>query len=85
MFLFFKHICGVVEHAQVFAVESPWETVRKAPERLSCICDGKWIDLTEAMLSLQVDAFPDSAPAEDKPTSEAVRAAHIRCLTTGSG
>ena len=64
---------------------SAWEFIVRARTGVACVCAGRWPVLTEDLLAKQVAALPPSSPANEAPTSSAVKAAIIYALKEGSG
>jgi hypothetical protein len=66
------------------AALSAWDTVRLAAERLPCICEGQWAQMTEEMLATQVEAGQRcNVDAEELPHAGEVRLAICRALQRG--
>ncbi len=62
---------------------SNWDCVLAARES-PCICNQRWIPLTEELLSKQEAAFRGDL-LQERPSVPAIRAVHVKCLTLGRG
>ena len=54
------------------AQTSAWGEVLAAQQRPS-VCAGRWTPLTESLLKLHCQVYPSSAPAAERPLSDALR------------